>query len=77
MQTSFGSHDVFDDEFRGGVASRETVDGLDHLAIGNPLVLEILGPAVIDVVYSGNLVESIDTLVTSRQTLFEMRTGVP
>ncbi len=39
VQSSFGSHDVFDDEFRGGVSSWKVVYRLDHLAIGDVFVL--------------------------------------
>ena len=72
MQTSLGSHDVLDDEFRGGVSSREGVYGFDHLSIRFPLVLQILGPTVIDVVYLGNLVQPVDARIPSRQSFFQM-----
>ena len=75
FQTSLGFHDVFDDEFRGGVSSREVVYRLDHLLVGGPFILQSLGTTVIDVVYLGNLVQSIDPLVTSRQSFLQMRPG--
>ena len=62
FQTSLGFHDVFDDEFGGGVSSREVVYRLDHLLVGGPFILQSLGTTVIDVVYLGNLVQSIDAL---------------
>ena len=67
------THDVLDDEFRGGVSSREVVYRLDHLLVRNPFILQSLGTAVIDVVYLGNLVQSIDARIPSRQSLFQMR----
>ena len=74
FQTSLGSHDVLDDEFRGGVSSREVVYGLDHLLVGGPFILQSLGTTVINVVYLGNLVQTIDPLVTSSQSFLQMRT---
>ena len=75
FQTSLGFHDVLDDEFGGGVSSREVVDGLDHFSIRCPFILQSLGTTVINVVYLGNLVQSIDARIPSRQSLFQMRTG--
>ena len=75
FQTSLGFHDVLDDEFRGGVTSREGVDGLDHLFIRIPLVLESLGTTVINVVYLGNLVQTVDAWIPSRQSFLQMRAG--
>ena len=75
FQTSLGFHDVLDDEFRGGVSSREVVYGLDHFLVRSPFILQSLGPTVIDVVYLGNLVQSIDPRISSRQSLFQMRPG--
>ena len=75
FQTSLGFHDVFHNEFGGGVSSREVVYRLDHLLVGGPFILQSLGTTVIDVVYLGNLVQSIDPLVTSRQSFLQMRPG--
>ena len=47
FQFAFGFHDVFDNKFRGCLASREGFDGFDHLGISAPLVPQILGFAVI------------------------------
>ena len=75
MQPPFGSHDIFHHEFCGGVSSGEGVDGLDHLLVRCPLVLQILGSTVIDVVNPGNLVQTVDARVASSQAFLEMRPG--
>ena len=75
FQTSLGFHDVFDDEFRGGISSREVIYGFDHLLVRNPFILESLGTTVIDVVYLGNLVQTIDTGISSCQSFLQMRAG--
>ena len=64
-----GLHDRLDDLFGQGFAARQPVDGLDHVGVGFPLVLQILGPTVIDVVLFGDLVQSIDAGIAALQAL--------
>ena len=73
FQFPFGFHDVFDNKFRGCLASWEGFDGFDHFSIRSPLVFEILGATVIDVVDLGNLIQSIDARIPTRQAFFQMR----
>ena len=66
-----GLHDPLDDLFGQGFAARQPVDGLDHVGVGFPLVLQILGPTVIDVVLFGDLVQTIDAGIAPLQPLLE------
>ena len=52
---------------RQGFFARQFVNGLNHLGIGYPLVLQVLHTRIIDVVLLGNTVESILTRVPSSQ----------
>ena len=66
-----GLHDPLDNLFGQGFATRQLVDGLDYLGVGFPLILQILGPTVIDVVLFGQFVQSIDAWIAPLQALLE------
>ena len=67
-----GFHDLFHKEFGGFLASRESINGFDHLFVCGPLVPQILGFAVINVMLSGNPIQLIDTLIPTFQSFFKM-----
>ena len=66
-----GLHDPLDNLFDQGFAAWQLVDGLDHLGVHFPLILQILGPTVIDVVLFGQFVQSIDAWIALLQALLE------
>ena len=49
----------------------DPVDGLDHVGVGFPLLVQILGPTVIDAVLFGQFVQSIDAWIASLQALLK------
>jgi len=65
LESFLGLHDFSHDTFSHCFFPRQLVDGLDHLGIGFPLVLQILGLGIINVVLFGNPVKTIDPGVSS------------
>ena len=66
-----GLRDPLDNLFGQGFAARQLVAGLDHLGVGFPLILQILGPTVIYVVLFGQFVQSIDAWIVPLQAILE------
>ena len=72
LESFLGLHDFSHDTFSHGFFPGQFVDGLDHLGIGFPLVLQILGFGIIDIVLFGNPVKTIDPGISSRQPFLQM-----
>ena len=53
-QLEFSFHDIFNNTFRQGFAAGESINLGNHLAIGDPFVLQVLGLVIVDVMGFGN-----------------------
>ena len=53
-QLEFSSHDIFNNTFRQGFAAGELINLGNHLAIGSPLVFQVLSLALVNVMGFGN-----------------------
>ena len=58
-------------QFEPLLGLHDPVDGLDHVGVGFPLALQILGPTVIDVMLFGDLVQTIDAGIALLEALLE------
>jgi len=66
LESFLGLHDFSHDTFSHGFFPGQLVNGLHHLGIGFPLVLQILGFGIINIVLFGNPVKTIDPGISSR-----------
>ena len=73
LECLLGLHDFLDDVFGHGLAPGEVIDGLDHLLVGFPLVPQMGGTAVIDVVLLGDPAQAIDARISAFQPFRQMR----
>ena len=73
LECFLGLHDSLDDAFGHGMAPGEVLDGLDHLLVGFPLVPQIFGSAVINVVLLDDPVQAIDAGIPAFQPRRETR----
>lgn len=69
----FQLHDLLDDLFHLFLLSREVTDCPNHLVIGFPFALQILGLGILDVIRLGNLVQPIDAGNAILESFLEMR----
>ena len=65
-------HDFPHDMFSHCFFPWQLVNGLDHLGIGFPLVLQIIGLGIINVMLFGNPVQTVDPGISSFQTFLQL-----
>ena len=53
-QLELSFHDIFNNTFRQGFAAGELINLGNHLAIGSPLVFQVLSLAIVNVMGFGN-----------------------
>ena len=54
VQPEFVFHNIFNNTFRQGFAAGELINLGNHLAIGHPFILLVLGLVIVDVMGFGN-----------------------
>ena len=53
-QPEFGFHNIFNNTFRQGFAVGELINLGNHLTIGDPFIVQVLGLVIVDVMGFGN-----------------------
>ena len=68
FQLDFSLHDFFDNFFRSGLTTTESINGFNHLPICGMFVAKGLGTRIIDVMLLGNPIQTVNARVAAFQT---------